>query len=1308
MKSAAALRLRAVLAAVLCLALVATWSALTVLPARADGTPDITLGVEVSSSVLLGSTVPVTLSARNPSGPAAYNVAFRLVLPPGVSVASATPAASRTVTDADGNRTVLWANVSNLAKGTTSSVALKLSYAASLPVGATSFVAGAYANTNARQLVRFDTAGVPVPGSTSYTASATTTGDSTLVPFSITKQVLRPEDEVPRGVHKEKTVVTLRVDNNAVGASSGFSIVDYLPASLEFLGCGHADNSATGTEEYAGSGRIDDTAAPSLEGHPCPVPASVDTQDVDPPGPQPSGIYTVVRWDSASLSAALGSSGLASSDHFTIAYVLGVPQRANVLFGPGAPSAAGGRQGSNLDNNTGASTLETDEHGATTRAGVSGTYAGSTYSASDSVDVSLEDVALQKFVDRDDIVQGGVSTWTLDLQVSEYTTSATGIVVTDTLPDGLCPFGAGSDDDECTGGTGPDPAYDSAHENDDGTWTLTWRLPDAGPDDRRTITYSTRARTAYQQDGHDAAPVRAEDSWTNKVGVTARATELDGPTRDVADDSQAGQAAGPISFVKEVAAPTATGCGDGSDLTWFDDQAPGSFGVGDTVCWRLTASAPKHLDTTGLEISDFLPVGFAYGSSATGAGSDVPAPTPAVDGQRIVWTLGGPGDLDSTQQVSIVLTSTIDSILDAVPDEVQGNLGTLTYRNTEGGVFQLRDDASVKWAEPLVTLDKSVSATRAAGGDTVTYTVVVANDGNEDVSDVAVRDLVPARIGCAGIGGLPSGFSCPAGGNQLDGTIGAIAAGGKATLTYTATLPAGTGPAEAFVNHAGVRQFRVRANTGSGTFGYVPANNIDPTLTPNTTAADDTTTVTAQDVSIVKNHTTALVEQGNTAASATVGEEVRYTVAATVPAGTTVNRATVTDTLPATLDLLTTSPAPTISLNGAAATGFTLAADDATNKVVVTFPATYTAGSSDSVLALTYSAVLVRDSSAVRSSLTLTNTAVLTFTPPSGAARSVSDGEGVGVVEPDINVVTTSDDADGYATPGELITFHTKPYNSGVSVAHETVVVDTLPSTVQPVDANGNPVADGALVGPDSAVWNATTRQPDLDRGHAEPGGHPVADLHRPHQQPDRRAVDLHDRRVRDHHVDARGGRRRAHRNRSRSERRSLRGQRQPGAPRAPARRDQDRQPELRPGRRDRHLHRRRHRPRERADVRRDGARHPARGSALPRHRLRRLHRPRRVHRPRHDPAARRDPARLVPRRPRAGGDDPAVHRRLPRRGLRRGGSRPRRRAHQRCPGRQRRHRQDLRHPGHHPRRARASTGGPPPLPRTSPSPSPG
>jgi len=58
-------------------------------------------------------------------------------------------------------------------------------------------------------------------------------------------------------------VYTLTVRNNQVRATGAIELVDYLPAGLEFLGCGgdpdHTTDAATNrgsSEEYPGSGAI--------------------------------------------------------------------------------------------------------------------------------------------------------------------------------------------------------------------------------------------------------------------------------------------------------------------------------------------------------------------------------------------------------------------------------------------------------------------------------------------------------------------------------------------------------------------------------------------------------------------------------------------------------------------------------------------------------------------------------------------------------------------------------------------------------------------------------------------------------------------------------------------------------------------------------------------------------------------------------------------------------------------------------------------------------------------------------------------
>ena len=115
-------------------------------------------------------------------------------------------------------------------------------------------------------------------------------------------------------------------------------------------------------------------------------------------------------------------------------------------------TASGGAQPpqtANLDNNTGAPTRETgSELGLTNIAAGSGLYTGPVQGqtgsgpfpvqSSTSHTVTAEDLAMQKSVAPGTFVAGEIATYTLKLQVSEYV-SASGIVITDLLPNGVCP-----------------------------------------------------------------------------------------------------------------------------------------------------------------------------------------------------------------------------------------------------------------------------------------------------------------------------------------------------------------------------------------------------------------------------------------------------------------------------------------------------------------------------------------------------------------------------------------------------------------------------------------------------------------------------------------------------------------------------------------------------------------------------------------------------------------------------------------------------------------------------------------------------
>ena len=1041
----------------LCLAVTGAGAAVlaTAPEAVAAGTPDIALAKEMPTESLYGDPIPVTVTATNPSGTDGYNLSFTDVLPSDVTVSDAKPAPDRVLPQTDGTTVLVWDNVADLLSGTTVSVTYDL-VADPDVYGISSVVtnsASAYVNSNARLAPSFAATGEVVDGSA--TGSATAEASTTLIPFRITKAEPSPEAELLRGVHDHKTVYSLTVENNRLLASSGFALVDHLPAGLEFLGCSAVDNTTGADVEYPDAGRIDDTAHPAFT-HPCAEPTSVTTVTTDPDGdgPMPDAVYTRVAWSSASLAAALGSSGLAAGGEFTIDYAAAVPLRSNVQADLAEPTA-------NLDNNTGP--LTTDEQELRNIAAVTGTTVGDDYADSDIKTVTAEDVAIQKSVVEEKVVQGSSSSWTLNLQTSEYALSTGTFTVIDTLPASL----------DLTGST---PSTESVTTNDDGTQTLTWVLPAAtAPSHSPQITFTTQVRTTYRTVG---GPIAANDRWTNRVSVSTPVELLvdgDGTTSTptIEDESSASQYTAGVTLSKEVSNPVAGAmtCSD-SALTFDPDVSSGPYRTGDRVCWRLTVSFPGRLDTVSPVVRDFLPAGFLYeGFDFTSSNSidEGGVVFSAADEPVLRWTLpdAGPG-----QTFQVVVSSRIDAPDAAASGDILSNLLKFGYQNTAGDQFQLRDKADAPYVEPQLTLAKSASATTANGGADVTYTLDVVNGGGLQADDVSVRDLLPTGVSCTDVVDLGGAACTPASGDapahlQWDGLT--VPADDQISLDYTVTIPASFAPGTQLTNTAGVRSYTNATNSGVEST-LVPSDNIDPDLTPNTGPARDDAVVRVAAAGLTKTRTTGVDEAGNTAADeATVGEIVTYTVEATVPGGTTLTDGVVRDALPAGLTLVGT---PTYTLDGAALPG-TFQAGAVDDVITVQFPTPYTtADDADEVVGITFTARVTDVASNLRGEVVVNSA---TFGWDGGSTQKTVDTT---VVEPDLSVTKASDDPDGDVGPGQPVTYTVTVRNGAgtdVSTAHDLTVTDVVPASVAPLDTNGDPAADGASVG-SGGVWDADTR----------------------------------------------------------------------------------------------------------------------------------------------------------------------------------------------------------------------------------------
>ena len=322
----------------------------------------------------------------------------------------------------------------------------------------------------------------------------------------------------------------------------------------------------------------------------------------------------------------------------------------------------------------------------------------------------------------------------------------------------------------------------------------------------------------------------------------------------------------------------------------------------------------------------------------------------------------------------------------------------------------------------------------------------------------------------------------------------ALAAGASHTYTYDYDVPANLRPQTTFNHHAGVRSFQSADNT-SGTFTFLPASNIDPIVTPamaNTAAADDPTHVATATPSVTLTRTTGVDETGNNDAAvtgqATIGERINYTSVVTIPQGTELSGGdgatyvmplgTRQTFIPGTLD------------PGSLPAGVTAAYDDTTDPanpaIVLTFADGYTngVGSGDDVFTIKFSTTVDDEAENSLSAGDIVQSGTMTFRDSTGTVRNASPStpanqRSTQIVEPVISLAKDENDGDDRVAPGQVVRYTLTLSNanaSRVSPAHETTIVDTLPSGVTPVDAGGIAVADGGAVAPDGGIWNAGAR----------------------------------------------------------------------------------------------------------------------------------------------------------------------------------------------------------------------------------------
>jgi uncharacterized repeat protein (TIGR01451 family) len=386
------------------------------------------------------------------------------------------------------------------------------------------------------------------------------------------------------------------------------------------------------------------------------------------------------------------------------------------------------------------------------------------------------------------------------LQLSNTSTAANGaptsgtVTVTDTLPNGLS-FVSGT-------GTG-------------------WTCSAAGQD--VTCTSTTPIPV-----GANAAPitltVAVGTAATGSVTNTARAGGGNDPGCPVAPGTPAARCS----------ASDPTTVGGASDLSLSKSVDNASAAIGTNVTFTLSVSNAGPSDATNVVVTDQLPAGFTFVSSA-GAGSYTPGTG--------VWTVGAIA-------VGASATRTIVATVNAAGPYVNNAEVTAADQNDpdstpgDGG----GDDFGTATVSPSVSADVAVVKTLTTPGpyivgQAVSFNIVVSNNGPSPASNVAVADA-PTNLTLGAVSGACAALPC---------TIPSIAVGASATITVAATVSADG----AFSNAA---------------TATLPAGSTDSNPGNNTGTAGGATTPTA-DVAVQKTLTTGGV--------ILAGQSVQYQIVAT-------------------------------------------------------------------------------------------------------------------------------------------------------------------------------------------------------------------------------------------------------------------------------------------------------------------------------------------------------------------------------------------------------------------------------------------